>query len=176
MLLGLAFLAILHFAGRKPLEIMLFAGILAGFLAVHLAMRRAQLPLVDWFLERFERVGVRIPGFGSAWYALGALLATIAIHDVSLLSAAICTLAFGDSLSTLIGIRGSHKIPYNPKKTLEGSAAFILGSFSAYVFIGPVAIPLSIICAVVESMPLPVDDNLTIPATAILFFSAIGMA
>lgn len=178
IIIGIIFLLILQFSGRHNLEIILFSSILAGLMAMHLVIRSHRLPFVSWFIDNFEREGVRAPGFGSAWYALGILMASVAIADPSMLAAAICVLAFGDSFSTIFGQGGKWRIPYNPHKTLEGSAAFFIGSLSAYLFIGPAAIPLAIICAIVESLPLPLDDNITIPAAAILFFyfsSGVGL-
>ena len=153
--IGIIFLLILHFLGRHILEIILFAGILAGLLAMHLVLRAVRLPFVSWFIDNFEREGVRVPGFGSAWYAFGILLASVAISDVNMLSAAICVLAFGDSLSSVFGKKGRFRIPYNQNKTFEGSLAFFIGSLSAYIFIGPAAIPLALVCAIAESLPLP---------------------
>ena len=168
--IGIIFLFILHFFGRHTLEIILFAGILAGLLAMHLVLRAFRLPFVSWFIDNFEREGVRVPGFGSAWYAFGILMAAVAIGDPNALSAAICVLAFGDSLSSVFGKKGRFYLPYNRNKTFEGIIAFFIGSLSAYLFIGPAAIPLALVCAIAESLPLPLDDNITIPAAAILFF------
>lgn len=168
--IGTAFFLLLQLLGRHNFEIVLFAGILAGLMVMHLLLSGFHLPFISWFIENFERQGVRAPGFGSAWYAFGVLMASIAISDLNALSATICVLAFGDSLSTLIGQNGRWRIPYNHEKTLEGSLAFIAGSLLAYLFIGPAIFPLAIVCAIVESLPLPLDDNITIPAAAILFF------
>jgi dolichol kinase len=168
------FLLILHSCGQHSFEIFLFAAILAGLLAMHLVLRAHRLPFVTWFIESFEREGVRAPGFGSAWYAMGVLFATVSIQGIAPLSAVICILAFGDSLSTIIGRRGTHPLPYNRKKTIEGSIAFFLGSLSACYFLGPLAVPLALACALAESLPLPFDDNIVVPAAAILFFMAVG--
>jgi len=168
--IGIIFLLILHYFGRHTLEIILFAGILAGLMAMHLVLSSVRLPFVSWFIENFEREGVRVPGFGSAWYAFGILMAAVAIADPNALSAAICVLAFGDSLSSVFGKKGRFSLPYNRNKTFEGSIAFFIGSLAAYLFIGPAAIPLAIVCAIAESLPLPLDDNITVPAAAILFF------
>ncbi len=168
--IGIIFLLILQQFGRHTFEIILFAGILAGLMAMHLVLIGFRLPFVSWFIENFEREGVRVPGFGSAWYAFGILMAAVAIGDPNSLSAAICVLAFGDSLSSIFGKGGRFFLPYNRNKTFEGSIAFFAGSLAAYYFIGPAAIPLAIACTIAESLPLPLDDNITIPATAILFF------
>lgn len=170
MMIGIAFLLMLHFFGRRALEITLFGGILAGLFAMHLVLRSVRLPFISWFIDNFEREGVRVPGFGSAWYAFGILMAAVAISGIAPLSAAISILAFGDSLSSVIGKKGRFSLPYNRSKTLEGSIAFFAGSLSACFFIGPAAIPLALVCAIAESLPLSLDDNITIPAAAILFF------
>ncbi|MDD5096033.1 MAG: hypothetical protein PHY95_00775 [Candidatus ainarchaeum sp.] len=170
MAIGIIILLILQSFGRHTLEILMFGGILAGLLAMHLVLRSRRLPFVSWFIDNFEREGVRAPGFGSAWYAFGILMASVAISNPALLAAAICVLAFGDSLSTIFGQGGKYRLPYNHNKTLEGSLAFFVGSLTAFIFIGPAAIPLALVCAIVESLPLPLDDNITIPAAAILFF------
>ncbi|MEW5996753.1 MAG: hypothetical protein AB1657_04120 [Candidatus Micrarchaeota archaeon] len=176
MLIGLAFLLILQLYGRHTLEVLLFGAILAGFFAMHIVLSGFRVPFVSWFVESFEREGVRVPGFGSAWYAVGALLAAVSIQETAMLSAVIAILAFGDSLSTIFGRKGKWRIPYNRNKTLEGSIAFFAGSLSAYYFIGPAAVPLALFCAAVESIPLPFDDNIAIPAAAILFLTASGAA
>lgn len=79
---------------------------------------------------------------------------------------AMLVLAVGDSFSTLIGVHfGKHKISFNRQKTWEGSIAGLLTSFIACLII--TSLPLAIIAAVVgmivESLPIRLDDNFTIP-------------
>lgn len=174
MLIGIAFLLILHLYGRHAFEILLFGAILAGLFAMHLILSGFRVPFVSWFVESFEREGARVPGFGSAWYTFGVLLASIAIHSEATLAGVVCMVAFGDALSTIFGMRGTHPLPHNKQKTLEGSIAFFAGSLTAYPFIGPAAIPLALFCAAVESLPIPFDDNITVPAAAILFLTLLS--
>jgi len=92
------------------------------------------------------------------------------LHSPSEIAAVIFILAIGDGASTIIGMKGKHKIPYNKEKTFEGTVAFFLFSLPAYFFIGEAIIPLAIIAAVVESLPLRLDDNLTVPIACTVFF------
>ena len=82
-------------------------------------------------------------------------------------------LAAGDSAATIFGILGRHPLPHNRRKTWEGSLAFFVFSLPASLFVGWIGILLAAIAAAVESLDTPVDDNLLIPVTAILFFVVI---
>lgn len=99
----------------------------------------------------------------------------------------------GDGLADLVGRRfGQRRLPHNPGKSWIGSAAMLLGGYllalamvgifqavgafspsltlpAAAVSIGWIALA----CAVVESLPLPDVDNLTISATAIVLGLAL---
>jgi len=65
---------------------------------------------------------------------------------------------------------GRHPLPYNRRKTLEGSLAFFVFSLPACLFVGWIGIALAAITAIVESLATPVDDNLLTPIAAIIFF------
>ncbi len=171
ILLGISFLLVLNFYSRKALEVGLFSALLLGALATSFMMQGWRIPVLSWVVEKYERKGVRFPGYGSAWYAVGVLMASLFLADAAQLSATICLLAFGDGFSTLVGRKGKARLPYNKSKTAGGTAAFFAFSLISYVFIGPAAIPLAALAAIVESLPIPFDDNLTVPLAAILFFA-----
>jgi glycerol-3-phosphate acyltransferase PlsY len=87
-------------------------------------------------------------------------------------SAAVCFLAFGDVAATTIGQRfGKTKIG---NKSLEGTVAFVLAAlFGGYLlsFAEPgislgIMILGALVAAGVELLPLPLNDNLTIPLLA----------
>ena len=113
---------------------------------------------------------MRFPGYGSSWYVVGIILMALVIHDPNKIAAGIFVLAIGDAASTIFGMNGTHRCPYNERKTFEGSAAFFAFSLIAFIFIGWKAIPLALIAAIVESLPLPYDDNIVIPVVATSFF------
>ena len=132
-----------------------------------------RVPVASWFVDKFERKEARLPGYGSAWFSVGVLLILLLISDVQWEYAAIIVLTLGDGLSTLIGRSGKIRLPYNPDKTLEGSVAFFFGSLLSAVFIGWYALPLALLCAVAESLPVFLDDNLMITLTAAALFNLL---
>ena len=142
----------------------------AGFLLINLVIRGIRVPVATWFVEAFERKDAPLPGYGSAWYVVGLLISCLLIQDTQYLASAIIVLAFGDAASTIFGLRGTHPLPYNKKKTWEGMISFALFSLPCFLFIGAYAFPLILLAALVESFPLGIDDNLTIPLACSLFF------
>ncbi|MBI5227946.1 hypothetical protein HY988_05140 [Candidatus Micrarchaeota archaeon] len=159
---GLLALLLLLSHGRTFMIAAVFFIIIFGTIFINLKLLGKKVPIIDWFEEKFEREHIRLPGWGSACYAMGVLIPLVFLNDISKISAVIMILAVGDGLSTLVGKRGKMKIPYNQNKTIEGSLAMFACSLVSYYFVGWLAIPLSILAAIVESMPL-VDDNLSIP-------------
>ncbi|HEU4521622.1 MAG TPA: DUF92 domain-containing protein [Thermoanaerobaculia bacterium] len=107
-----------------------------------------------------------------------AVLALIVIFRDRLDIAAIAwvTLAFGDGLATLAGKTiGGPKLPWNRDKSWTGFFAFVFGGTFGAVAIGywmgypghPGEIVIAVIfAAIAESLPLGIDDNLTVPAAA----------
>ena len=100
-------------------------------------------------------------------------------------------LAFGDGMGGLTGQWiGGRRLGWNRNKTIVGSLAFLLfgtmGSAFLFLFVqtgsSVPAINSALVllfcflatgcCALVESLPLPIDDNLSVPFTgaAVLFF------
>lgn len=165
---GLIALAILLLMGRGSAMAAVFVVIIIGVVLMNLRVRGFDIFPVRWFEESFERNGVPLPGWGSACYAAGVLLLIAFLSDVNAIAAGIIILALGDSVSTMIGRRGKHPIPYNKKKTIEGSAAFLIASLCSAYFIGVLAIPLAIIAAAVESLP-GIEDNLSVPIACVVF-------
>jgi dolichol kinase len=125
-------------------------------------------------ISKFERDEVRIPYMGAFWFYLSCG-AVILFFPANIALASCAMLAFGDSLSTIIGTRlGKHRI--FGRKSVEGSVTFFAASFFiSLFFVGPV---LSFLGAVVATFSeiLPdteyfrkykerelINDNLTIP-------------
>jgi dolichol kinase/phosphoserine phosphatase len=79
---------------------------------------------------------------------------------------AVAVLAFGDSISTIVGLKlGRYHIPYNKTKSLEGSiSGFIVAAFISSLFVSPFfAIIAALSGMIIESLPLPFNDNVSIP-------------
>ena len=167
---GLAFVSILFYSGRKSLIILLSLMLLFGSIMVVWRILGRRIPVADWFEETFERESVRFPGYGAFWYVVGTLLAALLLSNANEIAAAILTLALGDSAATIFGVRACHPLPHNRCKTVEGSLAFFVFSLPVCLFVGWIGVVLAALTAVVEGLPWPIDDNLTIPVAAALFF------
>lgn len=173
VVLGVLLLLILFNFGRSKTIYFLSAILFVGLLLINLVVRGIRVPVATWFVETFERKHAPLPGYGSAWYVVGLLLSCLLIHDINYLASAVAVFAFGDAASTIFGRRGSLLLPYNKKKTLEGTLGFVLFSLSCFFFVGWYAIPLALFAAFVESLPLGIDDNLGIPLACSIFFYLI---
>ena len=167
---GLFLIFILFYSGRINLIIFLCVFLFIGCIMIFVMQKGRKIPIADWLEEKFERKNVRFPGYGAFWYVVGALLVALFLGNAHEIAAAIVALAAGDSAATIFGILGSHRLPYNRRKTREGSLAFFVFSLPACLFVGWIGIALAAIAAIVESLDTPVDDNLLIPVTAIIFF------
>ncbi len=140
------------------------------------------------FAELSRGVGRRVPlftpittlvavgeeqwGFATApaFFALGIALAlTLVPPPVGY--AAIAILTLGDGTARLVGkTLGRRAIPYNKAKRLEGTAAgTVVAAAAALLFVpAPQAVVAAVSSMVVETLPLPVNDNLLIPLVAAL--------
>ncbi|MEM2908952.1 MAG: hypothetical protein QXT05_00785 [Candidatus Bilamarchaeaceae archaeon] len=167
---GVCALVILYAFGRGFFVGSAFVILLAGLILINQAYLGKKIGVVEWFIKNFERDQTIFPGWGSACYATGALLLGAFLHDQVEIAASMIILALGDGLSTIFGLLGRIPLPYNKKKTLEGTVALFFSSLLGYIFIGPLIIPAALIAALVESLPLPFDDNITIPVALIIFF------
>lgn len=110
---------------------------------------------------------------GSTYFLFASIL-TILIFPKPIAIASLLILILSDTAAALIG-KGFGKVPIF-RKTLEGSLAFFVSSL-LIVWIYPGLDRLSgsvaaLGATVIEALPIPLDDNLTIPLTAgaIMFF------
>ena len=137
-------------------------------------------------------------------FPLGILLYPLAVLMLILMfpsrldiaAAAWAILALGDGAATLVGqaVRSS-PLPWNRDKSIAGTAAFIgLGAIGGvamawwtrtaidpqpsmtFTILGPVV--AAVVAAFVETIPVRLDDNISVPATAaaVLWLGSIGSA
>jgi uncharacterized protein (TIGR00297 family) len=123
--------------------------------------------------------------FGILIYPVSVLLLILAFPArLDIAAAAWGVLAIGDGTATLAGRRwGRHRLSWNPDKSVEGLLAFVLAGGSAAVFLAwwtapaitprpPIAfivaapILAAVAAGLVETVPIALDDNLSVPATA----------
>lgn len=181
---------------KRQIEHMLFIGFafLLRYLSVAQAVICA-LAAVAYGLfgsPRLNQAGVRedeiARGFspGKLYYALAVLALILIFRDrMHVAAGAWAVMALGDGASNLAGRAWGRKtLPWSKNKTWVGTAVFFLASWAgAFLLViwtvagtgidlpGKVAVlaicaGASGFAALVESLPLPLDDNLTCPAAA----------
>lgn len=127
---------------------------------------------VHSMFEKFERGGGNYRG-AFYFYLASAVSLFLFSQTVALLS--ITVLALGDSFSTAVGIFGKRRIFYNRKKTWEGTFAGFAAAFAGCFLINPyLALPAALAGMTVESLPMEIDDNLTIPILTGIALSVIA--
>lgn len=137
-------------------------------------------------------------------YPIGILLYPLAVlglvlwfWDALWMAAAVwAILAVGDGMASLLGQTvGGPRLPWNEKKGWVGSAAFVVfGTLAAAVLIAwtarlpldlgawharrtlGIAFFLAVACAIVESLPTTLDDNLTVPLAGALVLPLLAQA
>jgi len=108
-------------------------------------------------------------GEAAVWYALGVLLLLTFLTDFRQIVGSLLILTLGDSASTMFAA-SAWKRTFFKNKTIGSFFAFIIASLPAAIFLGFAAIPLIVLCAIVESVYLRIDDNFLIPAACVLYF------
>lgn len=113
---------------------------------------------------------------GFAYFFIGIII-TLSIFqfNMNIVNAAILILLFGDSASTLIGKRfGKIKLPFQPRKTLEGSLAFLIVGFLVSLTQLPL-IPAFIgaLAGTITEAYSPIDDNVPIPLISALAITVV---
>ncbi|MCX6549834.1 MAG: DUF92 domain-containing protein [Acidobacteria bacterium] len=122
---------------------------------------------------------------GILMYPLAVLVLILAFPTrLDVAAAAWAVLAVGDGTATLAGRRwGRHALPWNPAKTYEGLASFVIAGGTAavilawwtapaimprpsllFILLAPAAAALA--AGFAETVPMTLDDNVTTPAVA----------
>lgn len=163
LLVGTAFVLVVHFLGVKETLYFSLALLAAGAVLAWLVLRGMQLPFIHLALQVSERGHEKhIPGFGAFKFVSSVALLTFLFSEQRVVLGALLVLAYGDSFSTWVGKNfGKIKTPGN--RTLEGSAAGILASFLILLpFFDPFTALVTALLGMLAEY-LPFDDNYTIP-------------
>lgn len=115
-------------------------------------------------------IGTELTGFAVApiYLALGVAVTLLAIPP-PVSYAAIAILTLGDAVASIFGRAfGKHRYFFNKAKTVEGSICGLFFSFvGAALFIHPIQAAIgAAVGMIIEVLPLPVNDNLTIALVA----------
>jgi uncharacterized protein (TIGR00297 family) len=122
---------------------------------------------------------------GILFYPLSVLVLVLAFpHRLDIVAAAWGVMAVGDGCATLAGTRlGGRPLPWNRRKTWTGLVAIIAagatGGAALGVWVAPSIAPVpplafsigaailaAVVAAFVETLPLELDDNISVPAAA----------
>ncbi len=168
---------------RKSIHIAVgFLAITLKWLPWRIAAAIAALAAVTNWLVLHRIVGKRVSR-NARGYDAGIVLYPLAVSalilifnwHISLAAIAWVILAFGDGIATLVGRpMPIAPLPWNHNKSWGGSLAFVIvagiAASGTAMFFGspsiPVVVVTVIIAAFVESLPLGLDDNVTVPAAA----------
>lgn len=131
---------------------------------------------------------------GIIFYPVAVLLLILAFPlRLDIAASAWAILALGDGMASLVGTRaGGPRIPWNADKSVAGSLAmFVSGSIGGVVLMwwcGPnaspppaawyvVAAPIAaaLVATLVETVPVRLDDNLSVPASAASVLWALSL-
>ncbi len=155
-------------------SIILLSGILLlGVVLCILARAGFKIPVVDWFLNRFERKEAPA-GKGTINFFMGTYLSLV-LFGLQITFVSVLILSFLDSFSTVIGMAFG-KTRINGKKTAEGTlAGFFAGWIVSSLFLPPlITLPACVLASLVE-LYSRIDDNIVIPLVsgASLFLTTI---
>ncbi|MFH0713412.1 MAG: hypothetical protein V1722_03040 [Candidatus Micrarchaeota archaeon] len=170
LLVGVAAVSIVQFVGFNSGLLFLVAIFLVGLLLANFKMLGGEVKAVDQILSVLDR-GDSVPAKGAMVFAAGIIILLTYARPLEFALGIVLLHAAGDAFATIVGRRFSkHSLPWNREKTIAGIASyFIFGTLAALVFIPfPSVILYALVLAIVESLPLKVDDNLTVPLTALL--------
>ena len=98
-------------------------------------------------------------------FALGIAISLL-IFPAPIRYVAITTLTLGDGCAHLFGMKfGKTRLPFNKGKNLEGTIfGFLFAFLGAMIFVDPTrALIAAVVGMLVEALPLPINDNLTMP-------------
>lgn len=131
---------------------------------------------------------------GVVFYPLAVLLLILLFpRRPDIAAAAWGILALGDGMSCVVGRRfGRRRIPWNREKSISGSAALFLcggaaGAALAWWCRPALAVPppmwfslaapfaAALVAALVETIPIRLDDNLSVPGSAVLVLWALSL-
>lgn len=124
-------LIILIRAVDKALIILLL--LLCIYVTASLVIMTNKLPLsLSTFLCRWGRPSKQTIPFKGTILLLCGIIISFILFPTEIVCASIAIVAFGDSVSTAIGVLiGRHKLPYSDKKTVEGTVSGIIAAFLA---------------------------------------------
>jgi len=109
-------------------------------------------------------------------FALGIAISLL-VFPAPTCYVAITVLTLGDGCAHIFGMKfGRTRLPFNKGKNLEGTiCGFLFAFFGATIFVDPTrAFIVAAVGMLIESLPLPINDNITLPIAAGLMLNLIS--
>jgi len=175
---GVIAILIVAFVGFNTALVIFSALFLIGLCLANYKLLGGKVKFVDEFLQAFDREE-RIPAAGAMFYAAGILMILTYARSIEFAFAIIALQAAGDAFATVVGSRFERgwNLPWNSEKTYPGMLAFIVtGSAAAWIFLPfQEAVIFGVALAIVETLPINFDDNLSVPMAALVLKRGIGL-
>lgn len=173
--LGLMLIATVQLIGVELSAYVVSVSLIIGLVLVHIKLSYVRLSKpIEWLIERFERPGV-VAGYGAMTFTAAVLCILTLLASQPQILASLAILGIGDAASTIVGRRSKRKLPYNARKTVDGTLAFFIASAPvAFYFAGPAALLVSAAAALAESAEAKIDDNLIIAVVCVILFRLMG--
>jgi len=151
--------------GVIPIAIFISAVSIVYLISEFTRLNGKNLPLIST-ITRHAASQSELYSFTAAplFYAFGILF-TLLVFPFPISAAAIAIFTLGDSVASIFGGSLGIKLPFNKGKTLEGSLSGFTAAFlAATLFVAPwIAVVGAAIAMFVEYLPLPINDNISIP-------------
>jgi phosphoserine phosphatase/dolichol kinase len=170
---GALTLLFMNFFGLFNTQLLIIAMMFLFIFSEYRRLQGESLPLFTW-ITRLMALGIEKTDIVTTpiWYALGVLI-TITIFPFRYALIGVLTLTLGDVVPSLVGqsLPNRHIYPFNKSKSIEGTfAGFFVTVFVCSFFTDQYILLLGcLVGMIVEAMPLPVNDNITVP-----FFSSLA--
>ncbi|MGM0567841.1 MAG: diacylglycerol/polyprenol kinase family protein [Elusimicrobiota bacterium] len=159
------------------------AGILLIVVALFDILRLSNKKVNAWVFKKVPflfKTG-EFSAFSASPAFLGGVLLSLLIFPADYASGGIIYLSIGDMTAALVGQKWGRKRIFN--KTLLGSLAFVLSTFVFLTVLSQAGVLNlnilgiavgSVVCALVELLPLKIDDNFIIPLAGSLVLFIIN--
>lgn len=182
-------LHLLSLALPASMVLLPYGPVLAGLVALSLIAIGAEIARdrsavahawIDRWFGWMMRPGERVAGSGfcgATWVVVTATL-LLAAFPAPVAAAAMATGLVGDAAAALVGrLVGRHSWP-GSSRTLEGTAGFLATGILVMAVVGvfPWEARLAAVAAaaIIEALPLPVNDNLAVPFAAAAVLALLG--
>jgi HAD superfamily phosphoserine phosphatase-like hydrolase len=160
--------------GNTLVALLILMGSVMYFFSENLRLKGARFPVFTDLTLRAAREGETYRLAAAPLYFAAGIFLTLVLFPAQISYVAITVLTLGDSTADLLGrLFGRIHYPFNKAKTIEGSLGGFFASFGgALLFTTPMtAVVGALIGMIIEALPLPIDDNLSVPlSVAIALF------